>query len=419
MRWLLGLLCSVAFSAQVSAQIINTLPYQLQNGTTADASQVMADFNQIVNNTNSNAAKNGANSDITSITGLTTPLTVAQGGTSVYAGGTSTGTANAQVLASPSPSGFTLTANRRVTFTAGASNTGPMTLNVNGTGAISVTQLLSSGLAALVGGEAQSGTTVDVVYNGTSYQLMSQASTVPVGFIGDYGGLTAPTGWLFTYGQAVSRSTYGTLFGVITTTLTGITTNGSAIVTGISSTTNLQAGFPTCGTGIASGSAILTVDSGTQVTLSLNATGSASVSIVFAPYGCGDNSTTFNLPDYRGRVAAAPDAMGGSAASRLTSTYFGVGAVLGAVGGSQTTTLIQNQLPASIGSVTSSIDGQTVPIGASSNTLINTGPNPPVTVGGSAGAYPVFALGAVTNAGGGNPHRTIQPTLIANKIIKY
>lgn len=34
--------------------IINALPYNLTNGTTADASQVMADFNEIVNDVNTN-----------------------------------------------------------------------------------------------------------------------------------------------------------------------------------------------------------------------------------------------------------------------------------------------------------------------------------------------------------------------------
>lgn len=56
-------------------------PFTLQNGTTADATQVMADFNQIQSDVNTNAAHNGANSDITSLTGLTTPLSIAQGGT--------------------------------------------------------------------------------------------------------------------------------------------------------------------------------------------------------------------------------------------------------------------------------------------------------------------------------------------------
>lgn len=66
--------------------IFSTLPYTLTNGSTADATQVMANFNQIVNNGNANAAANGANSDITSLSGLTTPLSITQGGTGVTTG---------------------------------------------------------------------------------------------------------------------------------------------------------------------------------------------------------------------------------------------------------------------------------------------------------------------------------------------
>lgn len=61
--------------------IVGTLPVTLQNGTTADATDVMADLNKIKTDVNANAAENGANSDITSLSGLTTPLSVAQGGT--------------------------------------------------------------------------------------------------------------------------------------------------------------------------------------------------------------------------------------------------------------------------------------------------------------------------------------------------
>jgi microcystin-dependent protein len=56
-------------------------PVILQNGTVADANQVMADFYQIQNDVNANAAHNGANSDITSLNGLTTPLPISEGGT--------------------------------------------------------------------------------------------------------------------------------------------------------------------------------------------------------------------------------------------------------------------------------------------------------------------------------------------------
>lgn len=48
------------------------LPIQLVNGTVADAGQVMTDLNAIASNVNTNAAKNGVNSDITSLTALTT-----------------------------------------------------------------------------------------------------------------------------------------------------------------------------------------------------------------------------------------------------------------------------------------------------------------------------------------------------------
>lgn len=58
--------------------------------------------------------------------------------------------------------------------------------------------------------------------------------------------------------------------------------------------------------------------------------------IIDTTYGTGDGSTTFNLPDLRGRTVAGVDNMGGSAASRITSGVSGItGTTLGAVGGNQ------------------------------------------------------------------------------------
>jgi hypothetical protein len=52
------------------------------------------------------------------------------------------------------------------------------------------------------------------------------------------------------------------------------------------------------------------------------------------------------LPDFRGRAIAGLDDMGNAAAGRLTATYFGTAAtVLGAAGGSQSSTLITLNLP--------------------------------------------------------------------------
>ncbi len=65
--------------------IIGSLPYTFQNGTTADATQVNANFDLVVSDVNANAAASGVNNDITQLTGLTTALSVAQGGTGVQA----------------------------------------------------------------------------------------------------------------------------------------------------------------------------------------------------------------------------------------------------------------------------------------------------------------------------------------------
>jgi|HubBroStandDraft_1064217.scaffolds.fasta_scaffold02977_11 hypothetical protein len=73
--------------------IIGSLPFTLTNGETADATQVMANFNSIIADVNGGAAENGANASITQLTGLTTPLPVEEGGT-----GADTFTATALLL---------------------------------------------------------------------------------------------------------------------------------------------------------------------------------------------------------------------------------------------------------------------------------------------------------------------------------
>lgn len=52
-------------------------------------------------------------------------------------------------------------------------------------------------------------------------------------------------------------------------------------------------------------------------------------------WGAGDGSTTFNLPDLRGRALFGADNMGGTAAGRLTSASMGAAATPGVTGGSE------------------------------------------------------------------------------------
>jgi microcystin-dependent protein len=126
--------------------------------------------------------------------------------------------------------------------------------------------------------------------------------------------------------------------------------------------------------------------------------------IIGTTYGSGDGSTTFNVPDLRGRVVAGQDDMGGTSANRLTNpgvTINGIdGDVLGATGGSETHTLTENQMPSHTHLMTS------VAIGATRN-------------------YTVFGTDAgivgdrYTNSTGGSAaHNNVQPTAILNKIIR-
>lgn len=106
-----------------------------------------------------------------------------------------------------------------------------------------------------------------VYCDGTNTFSPSVGLTAPVGTLMDYGGATAPSGWLLCFGQPVSRTTYTSLFQVI----------GTA-------------------------------------------------------YGVGNGSTTFNVPDCRGRVRLGSDTMGGASANRASAV---IGSALGASGGSQ------------------------------------------------------------------------------------
>lgn len=66
-------------------------------------------------------------------------------------------------------------------------------------------------------------------------------------------------------------------------------------------------------------------------------------SLISTTFGSGDGSTTFNVPDLRGRTLFGLDNMGGSAALRLTT--IGSGTTLGAAGGGETKTVAQANLP--------------------------------------------------------------------------
>lgn len=173
-KFLIALWLSLV-SVPAFAGVSCTLPYNLQNGTTADATQVMANYNALVTCL-TNAASAGNNHDITALLGLTTPIVPASGGTPVFLGGTSTGSSNGYVIASTTPSSFALTPGYGVVFIANFANTGAATLNVAGTGALNIYKETTSGPAALVAGDIQTNQLLVARYDGTEYQMTTPST---------------------------------------------------------------------------------------------------------------------------------------------------------------------------------------------------------------------------------------------------
>jgi microcystin-dependent protein len=189
----------------------------------------------------------------------------------------------------------------------------------------------------------------------TTAEAMAIANIVaPIGAIIDYAGTAEPAvvqgvTWLFPYGQAISRTTYATLFARV-----GVT------------------------------------------------------------YGVGDGSTTFNLPDYRGRIGAGQDDMGGTSANRITLVGAGFdGDVLGNVGGSELLHAHSHGLTDPghthlISPPTSSSEG------GQGLTVTGTGGTEVVTPYNSGSASTGITM---ANAGTGSS-QNVQPTIIVNKLIR-
>lgn len=82
------------------------------------------------------------------------------------------GTANAQTLTyTVAPTAYVTGDRYSFIVGGGLNNTGPTTLNVNGLGAKNI---FTGATNALVGGEMQTGQAVDVVYDGTQFQLTNR-----------------------------------------------------------------------------------------------------------------------------------------------------------------------------------------------------------------------------------------------------
>ena len=233
-------------------------------------------------------------------------------------------------------------------------------------------------------------------------------STV-LGIISPYAGFIAPTGWLLCDGSAVSRVTYAGLFGLINPSLGTVTMTlaSPAVVSLLSHGLVLDdiIYFTTTGalpTGVAINtryyiiSTGLTADafqfSATKGGVAINSSVSQSGvhTLRRSPYGVGDGTTTFNIPNLKGSVIVGRDS---------TQTEFNT---VGETGGAKTHTLDTTEIPSHSHTTTAFS-----PSGTGGN-------SPAWTTSNIAGTT------AVTNSstGGGGAHNNLQPYITLNYIIK-
>lgn len=139
--------------------------------------------------------------------------------------------------------------------------------------------------------------------------------------------------------------------------------------------------------------------------------------VIGETYGAGDGSTTFNVPNLKGRVVVCENP---------SDTDFDT---LGETGGSKTHTLTIAEMPSHNHSATTGFAGthsHTV-----ANTVQKTGNNTPGSLDSSANEIDNVNTTTTTSStvadhahtialqGGGLPHNNLQPYMVLNYLIKY
>lgn len=237
-----------------------------------------------------------------------------------------------------------------------------VTLNVDGLGA---KPLRSSPGVELPSGLLIQGTPYAATYNnadGAFYLrgFYALPYAIPVGGLLPYVGASAPnSSFALPFGQAISRTTYATLFALVGTT-----------------------------------------------------------------FGGGDGSTTFNLPDLRGRVVFGLDNMGGAAASRITVAGGNFdGTSLGNTGGAQNHTLTTGEVPTGITTLNFSDPGHvhaqqygSSGSGSVGSTLVAMSTS--LSPGALTASSTTGITASLTDHAGGGAHTSMPPSMVLPFILR-
>lgn len=360
--------------------------------------------------------------------------------TTVLYGGTSTGSANAQVVTVPAT--VTSYANgQTVSFIAGYTNTGATTLQFNTLSAVNLVKGPTP--SSLQAGDLIAGQLYTATYHGGAFRLTDFPTVADVqnerfqtaSSVAGTNTITAsltPAISAYESGlrvriKAANTNTGATTLNINSLGAKAIQYSNAALAGGeiaqdnyhdaIYDGTQFQllnpAGF------MPAGSIVVTARAAAP-TGWLLCTGSAVSRTTYAglfaaigtTYGSGDGTTTFNIPDLRGRVIAGLDNMGGSDAGRLDWAN-----TIGTTGGTQTHTLTTAEMP----SHTHTQDAHTHTVGNVPTGLVGYGQGSPIN-GNAVQNLTTATTSSTTatnqNTGGGGAHNNMQPTMLLNYIIK-
>jgi len=147
-------------------------------------------------------------------------------------------------------------------------------------GSINATADSASGVITVDGRLLAQGTSADVVLASNLGRLAFTSNAIVT--VADQLKITTPNSMPTVASGAAITAARLSLTSQFATTASGTLANGSAIVTGLASTSTLLAGMLVSGMGIPVGATILSVDSPTQITLSANATAAGVQTLSFS-----------------------------------------------------------------------------------------------------------------------------------------
>lgn len=236
-------------------------------------------------------------------------------------------------------------------------------------------------------------------------------------------------------GSALTRTSYPAYLAKVTRAQNGTRTSGNATIASVADTSGFGVGMPVESTGVNAGCTIASFVANTSITLNSSAcvtsSGTSTVTVFLTGYGSGGSSSTVGVPNCSGAVLAGRE----TTASRLTSSYFGGNSTSMAVfSGSESVTMALANIYQHYHAVYLNDPGHT----HSYQAAVNTGLSGPISL---HDRFPVQSLTTGSNTtgitvrdtggGGGNadrtattgstsptPMRTVQPTLIADCVVR-